>query len=32
MVKATIKIARDTSIRMIPQSAPGVPGRIAWGG
>ena len=32
MVKATMKTARDTSIMIIPQSRPGVPGRIAWGG
>jgi hypothetical protein len=32
MVVAAMKISSDTSIRMMPQSLPGVPGRIAWGG
>ena len=32
MVKATIKTASDTSIRIMPQSTPGVPGMMACGG
>ncbi len=32
MVNPMMKNARETSIRMIPQSAPGVPSRMAWGG
>ncbi len=32
MVAATIKIASDTSIRMMPHSWPGVPARMACGG
>ncbi len=32
MVNPTMKKARETSIRMIPQLAPGVPWEIAWGG
>ena len=32
IVNATMKIASDTSIRMIPQVAPGVPGRMVCGG
>src|SRR2546425_528659 len=31
MVAATTKISSDASIKMMPQSAPGVPGRIACG-
>ena len=31
-MKPTMKIASDTSISVMPQSAPGVPGRIACGG
>jgi len=32
MVVATMKITSDTSIRMMPQSCPGVPGSTAAGG
>ena len=32
MVNATMKIASDPSIVMMPQSTPGVPLRIACGG
>ena len=32
MVVATMKITSDTSIRMMPHSWPGVPGRMACGG
>ena len=32
MVKATMKTASDPSIVRMPQSAPGVPVRMAWGG
>ena len=32
MVKPMMKNASDTSIRMMPQCAPGVPSRMACGG
>ena len=32
MVKATMNTASDASIRIIPQSTPGVPCRMACGG
>src|SRR2546429_6431925 len=32
MVNATMNMARDSSIRTMPQLAPGVPGRTACGG
>lgn len=32
MVNATMKIASDASMQMIPQLAPGVPGSTACGG
>ena len=31
-MNATMKIASDASMQMMPQVAPGVPGRIACGG
>ena len=32
MVKPMMKMASETSINIIPQSEPGVPGRMACGG
>ncbi len=32
MVKATMKMPSETSIRMMPRPAPGVPGSTACGG
>jgi hypothetical protein len=32
MVKATMKMASDASMQMIPQVTPGVPGMMACGG
>ena len=32
MVNPMINSTRETSMRMMPHSVPGVPGKIAWGG